>query len=84
MQLIDAEFAFIGPATFDFGMFLANLFFALIRHHILGRANPKDMLWKALHASVDAYCAACGDEISGEKDFVANTCGFLGCELIRR
>ena len=30
--MIDAEFAFYGPAAFDVGVMVANLFFAALRH----------------------------------------------------
>ena len=32
LQVIDAEFAFYGPAAFDLGVLMANLFFAALRH----------------------------------------------------
>ena len=32
VQVIDAEFAFYGPAAFDVGVLMANLFFAALRH----------------------------------------------------
>ena len=81
--MIDEEFAFIGPALFDFGTFLANLIFALIRHHLLDNARAKKRLWAAIPAAVDAYCSQC-KEVKDKEDFVRDVCGFAGVELIRR
>ena len=82
--MIDEEFAFVGPAGFDVGAFLANLVFALIRHHCLGNGRAKDLLWTALSAAVDAYYSQCSAEIVDHEEFAATVCGFVGIELIRR
>jgi len=57
LQMIDEEFAFIGPAVFDMGTFLANLIFALIRHHCQYKGRVKKLLWATIPAAVDAYCS---------------------------
>lgn len=81
--MIDEEFAFVGPALFDLGMFLANLVFALIRHHLLDNVRTKKQLWAAIPAAVDAYCAQCR-EMREKEELVRDTCGFMAVELIRR
>ena len=73
----------MGPATFDFGMFVANLLFALVRHNELGNREVVDSIKSMVECAVAAYCQAVSDRILGEH-FVSRTCGFIGCELIRR
>ena len=83
LQIFDIEFAFMGPAAFDIGMFFANLIFALIRHHVTHTSQSiVQALWEAISVSIESYTtvwSSTDDEI-----FVSRTCGFLGCELIRR
>lgn len=83
--MFDLEFAFMGPATFDFGMFLANIIFSIIRHHCLKTEEMVNTLQtKGLSAAISGYCQSVGDSITSNDDFIADTCGFIGCELIRR
>ena len=73
----------MGPATFDFGMFVANLLFALVRHHELGNREIVDSIKSTVEGAVTTYCLSVSDRILGEQ-FIDRTCGFMGCELIRR
>lgn len=82
--MIDEEFAFLGPSGFDLGAFIANLVFALIRHHCLGNKEAKELLQKCIPIAIDCYCSQCGTDISDSAEFVGNACGFIGVELIRR
>ena len=82
--MIDEEFAFLGPSGFDLGAFIANLVFALIRHHCLGNKETKESLQKCIPPAIDCYCSQCGSDISDSNAFVSNACGFTGVELIRR
>ena len=79
--MFDIEFAFMGPGTFDFGMFLANLIFALIRHHILGDQAVAMTIKEAIRIAIESYMTFPDMRMD---NFVLNTCGFIGCELIRR
>lgn len=74
----------MGPAAFDFGMFVANLLFAMVRHSELGNRETVDAIKLAVECAVTTYCLAAGDGIVGGKEFVSQTVGFIGCELIRR
>ena len=66
------------------GAFIANLVFALIRHHCLGNEKAKKLLQRCIPAAIDYYCSQCGPDISDSDEFVATACGFIGIELIRR
>ena len=80
--MFDIEFALIGPATFDFGMFLANLMFVLIRHHIQNNTSAVRRIKDAINTALQSYIQVF--TIKDENIFTINTCGFIGCELIRR
>ena len=82
--VIDEEFAFLGPSGFDLGAFIANLVFALIRHHCLGNKEAKELLQQCIPAAIDCYSSQCGADMSNSAEFVGNACGFIGVELIRR
>ena len=83
--MFDLEFAFMGPATFDFGMFLANIIFSILRHHCLKNKEVASLLQtKGLHSAITGYTQSAGDTIVTDDAFIHDTCGFIGCELIRR
>jgi 5-methylthioribose kinase len=83
-KMFDLEFAFMGPAAFDLGMFLANLVFSMIRHVCMSDLLVVELLYQTLINAVDTYGRSCGDDIWRCDDFIRDTCGFIGCELIRR
>ena len=83
--MFDIEFVFMGPASFDFGMFLANIIFAIIRHHHLKNLSIVEILWTSLTEAIKSYYnAETSNLICGTDDFNTMTYGFIGCELIRR
>ena len=81
--MFDLEFAFMGPASFDFGMFLANIIFAIIRHSCLKANLTVELLYQGLINAIKCYYQYSGS-ICKESSFKEETCGFIGCELVRR
>jgi len=92
--VIDAEFAFYGPAAFDVGVLIANLFFAALRHAPRPdlQASLLGMVAECWHAyvAVLARPAAAGGapgalgEAGAVRALLCEAAGFCGCELLRR
>ena len=53
--VIDAEFAFYGPAAFDAGVLFANLLFAAIRHGVLGAPGVQASLLESIYDCWNTY-----------------------------
>ena len=53
--VIDAEFAFYGPAAFDAGVLFANLLFAAIRHGVLGAPGVQAALLESIYDCWNTY-----------------------------
>lgn len=81
--MFDLEFAFMGPASFDFGMFLANIIFALIRYSHLKDLLTVELLYQAMINAIKNYYQYSGS-ICKAKGFNEEVLGYIGCELIRR
>lgn len=79
-KVIDAEFAFFGPAAFDVGSFVANLVFA-------ASLGPSPEVHAMIHAAWVTYVGATTplkSDNAATAEMLQLACGFCGCELIRR
>ncbi|XP_064618274.1 methylthioribose kinase-like isoform X2 [Liolophura sinensis] len=93
-KVIDAEFAYVGPAAFDVGSLVAHYLMAYFCHmsiadnHDVHRAFAQTMADACRHTA-DAYFEHL-DVFTGQtkaqyqETFMTEVAGFAGCEILRR
>ncbi|KAL4241113.1 hypothetical protein ACF0H5_001891 [Mactra antiquata] len=90
IRLMDIEFAHIGAASFDVGILVAHFIFSYFRHMSLDdtHKNFAYMMVDACKRFVSTYLqymtAYTGDRKTYIKNFMSETAGFAGCEIVRR
>lgn len=93
VKMFDMEFAFVGPAALDLGMFIANLIFNYFRHMSIEENNNEHRVFAykmvdACKLFVSSYLDVMTSCLVDRDQYVANlmseTAGFCGCEIVRR
>jgi 5-methylthioribose kinase len=90
LRVIDAEFACVGPASFDAGLLLAAFALAHHRHAALGHAEVVEAIERAVRALWAEYTqqrtALLGADESARVavEGLREAVGFMGAELTRR
>ncbi|XP_052262881.1 methylthioribose kinase-like isoform X1 [Dreissena polymorpha] len=93
-RMFDVEFAFVGPASFDVGMLLANIIFEYYRHMSIETNNDEhrqfaylmiDAGKELVSVYLEHMTAFTGlDRATYIENLVSEVAGFAGCEIIRR
>ncbi|XP_072042317.1 methylthioribose kinase-like [Amphiura filiformis] len=88
-KVIDAEFAYIGPAAFDVGVLLASYIFACYSHKLYPTEVSSDFyknLEDATKATLSIYLKDLNDYMTTDeiKSTVSDIAGFTGCYIFGR
>ncbi|XP_038060015.1 methylthioribose kinase-like isoform X2 [Patiria miniata] len=88
VKLIDAEFAFMGPAASDVGHILSNFIFSYAAHTLYPKEENSSidhLLREATQETVDVYFDEAKEFLSEDAlaTLVSQTAGFTGCHIIK-
>ncbi|XP_022101325.1 uncharacterized protein LOC110984965 [Acanthaster planci] len=88
VKLIDAEFAFMGPAAADVGIILSNFIFFYAANTLYPRQENSSfdrLLQEAIRVTVEIYFDEAKEYLSEDAlaALVSQTAGFTGCYIIK-